>query len=424
MPGAGPTVAIVRRVRVYVEPAGSFAVDHTGSLHDFADVPIAEGMPQLTLTQETHNPLHARQDVRDYQEEVIGKKSWTLQFTTAFAPTGVAAGDGVTATAGSIQTMLKAVMGGEFKGTGSTVATGGWSTAGGGSLANAAGFAAGGIAGWADTNGVVHFRPVKSRTGATGGSITLKVRFPGTPASGDVIYSGSTYYWTQDPDTSLQFVVEGYEQQDRWVLLGGQGTVTPQLALDGTIQTLQWQFSGVDWLEGDEAAGAASIHGTALGSATYSNYNPITGQSGQCLVQTNGTIALTGADVPISAIAFQPGMTYQAIPSPSGVQGVLRHRLTRASGTPPVSGSFTTYFTGYTNWDARDTKADKLVFYVAGRSAGGVAIVDAPTVQFTNVQPVDSNNIQSETVEFKGRLDGDTSGTGDMAKSPQRYHFG
>src|SRR5690606_21490997 len=136
MPGAGPTVAIVRRVRVYVEPAGSFAVDHTGSLHDFAGVPIAEGTPQLTLTQETHNPLHARQNVRDYQEEVIGKKSWTLQFTTAFAPTGVAAGDGVTATAGSSQTMPKAVRGGELKGTGATVATGGVSTGGGGAAAD------------------------------------------------------------------------------------------------------------------------------------------------------------------------------------------------------------------------------------------------------------------------------------------------
>ncbi len=423
--GAGPTVSIVRRLRVYTEPAGSFAVDHTGTLGDFADVPLAEGMPQLTLTQETKNPLQALQNLLDYQEEVLGKKSWTLQFTTPFAPTGVAAGDGTAASVGSIQTMLKAVMGGEHKGTGSTVATGGWSTAGGGDLATVAGFAANGFAGWADTSGVVHFRPIKSKTGATGGSLVLKVRFPGTPASGDVIYSGATYYWTQDPDTSLQFVVEGYEQQDRWVLLGGQGTVTPQLALDGSVQTLQWNITGCDWLEADEAAGSASIHGTALGSATYTNFNPITGQAGRCLVQTVGTQALTGATVDISAIAFSPGMTYQAIPSPSGKQGVLRYRLVRASGTPPVSGSFTTYFTSYADMDARDTKADKLVFYQNGVSAGSVAAIECGTVQFTNVQPVDSSGIQSETVEFKARLDTGTSGTSsDLAKSPQRFFFG
>lgn len=425
MPSAGPTVSIVRRLRVYTEPAGSFATDHTGTINDFADVPLAEGMPQLTLTQETHNPMQALQDVRNYQEEVLGKKSWTLQFTTPLAPTGVAASNGVTATAGSIQTMLKALMGGEFLGTGTTVKTGGWSTAGGGNLTTAAGFAAGGIAGWADTNGVVHFRPVKSKTGATGGSITLKVRFPGTPAAGNTIYSGSSYYWTQDPDTSLQFIVEGYELQDRWVLLGGQGTVTPQLGLDGSIQTLQWNISGVKWLEADEAAGSASIHGTALGTATYSNFSPITGQAGRCLVQTNGTLAYTGATVDISAIAFASGFTYQDVPSPSGVEGVLRKRMVRASGTPPVSGSFTTYFTGYTNWDARDTKLDKLVFYQNGVSAGGGVVLEASTVQFTNVQPADANGIQSETVEFKGRLDGDTSGTSsDLSKSPQKYHFG
>src|SRR5690606_7000279 len=128
----------------YEEPANAFAVDHTGTLVDFADVPLAEGSHQLTLTQETHNPLHALQNVLDYQEEVLGKKSWTLNFTTPFAPTGTAAGDGDTAVAGAIQAMLKAVMGGEFRGTGSTAAAA-WSTAGAGTVADASGFRAGGI---------------------------------------------------------------------------------------------------------------------------------------------------------------------------------------------------------------------------------------------------------------------------------------
>lgn len=421
MPAAGPTVSIVQRIRVYTEPAGSFAVDHTGTLGDFSDVPVAEGTAQLTLTQETHNPLQVRQNMLDYQEEVIGKKRWTLNFSTAFAPTGVAAGNATAATVGSIQTMLKAVMGGEFKGTGSTAATGGWSTAGGGNVASGGGFRAGGVAGWKDANGVLHLRPVKQVSTNT---LTLKVRFPSAPASGDTIYSGATYFWTQDPDTTLQFIVEGYEQQDRWVLLGGQGTVTPQLGLDGSVQQLQFSFTGVDWLEGDEAAGAASIHGTSIGAATYGRFDPITGHVGRLLVATNGTQALTGATVDVSEVSFAPGGSYVEVPSPSGVQGVARWRLTRASGSPMVSGTFSTYFTNYDRWDARDTKADKLVFYQNGATEGKAVAIEAPTVQFTDVQRNDQSGIAGEQVSFKGRLDGDTAGTSsDQSKSPHRYHF-
>lgn len=421
--GTGPGPFRVHRLRVYVEPAGeaNFGVDHTGTLGDFDDVPLAEGSHQLTLTQETHNPLHALQNVLDYQREVLGKKTWTLNFTTPFAATGVAAGDETTATAGTIQTLIKAVMGGEFLGTGSTAAAA-W-TAGGGTVAMATGFREGGVMKAADTSGVVHMRPIKQVTGATGGSIALKVKLPFAPASGAVIYSGATYYWTQDPDTSLQFIVEGEEQQNRWVCMGGQGTVTPQLALDGTIQTLQWAITGTRWLEGDEAAG--SIAGVALGNATYTNYSPITGHAGRLITQTNGTTAYTGASIDVNTLTFTPGATWTPITSPSGVEGVRRWRLTRASGTPMVAGTFGLPYVDYAQHDLRDTRANRLVFYQNGATAADSVAIEAPTVQYTDVQLPDQNGIAGAMVSFKGRLDGDTTeGTAsDLGKSPHRYHF-
>lgn len=421
--GTGPGPFRVHRLRMYVEPAASFAVDHTGTLGDFVDVPLAEGSHQFSPLQATQNPLHALQNVLAYQEEVLGKKSWTLNFTTPLAATGVAAGNTTAATVGAIQTMLKALMGGEFKGTGTTAAAA-W-TAGGGTVAAAGGFREGGAIKWTDANGITHMRPIKQVTGATGGTIALKVKLPSAPASGATIYSAATYYWTQDPNTSLQFIVEGEEEQNRWVAMGGQGTVTPQLALDGTIQTLQWQITGVDWLEGDEAAGSASISGTALGNATYTNYSPITGQSGRLLVQTSGTTTYTGATVDVSALTFTPGATMTPIASPSGVQGVKRWRLTRASGTPIVAGTFATYFADLAPFDARDTKADKLVFYQNGVTAADSYALEAPTVQYTDVQLPDQSGIAGVTVSFKGRLDADTteSTASDMGRSPFRYHF-
>ncbi len=426
MAGAGPTVSLVQRLRVYTEPAGSFATDHTGTLGDFLDVPMVEGSAQLTLTQETQNPQQALQDIRDYQEEVLGKKAWSLTFDVPFAPSGVAVTSGVTATGGYLGRILKAIMRGERLGGGATLAT--WASSATGDVATGSKFQAGGLIQWADTAGTVHAREIESVTSNT---ITLKIGLPGAPATGDTAGGGATYYWTQDPDTSLQFIVEGYELQDRWLCMGGQGTFTMTLPLDGTIPTVQFQITGTSWLEGDEASGASNIHGTTLGNATYSNFEPITGHVGRLLVQTVGTATYSGATVDVSDITVATGLEKTPVTSPSGDQGVLRFRMTRAGGTAPVEGSFSTYFTGYGNWDARDTKADKVLQYQNGTSFGKVTVIGLPTVQFTDVQRVDSDNIAGETVSYKGRLDEDVGSTitadatnYDLSVSPHRIHLG
>jgi hypothetical protein len=397
-------------------------------LGNFLDVPMVEGSAQVTLTQETQNPQQALQDVRDYQEEVIGKKSWSLTFNVPFHPSGVAATSGVTATGGYLGVLLKAIMGGEHKGTGTTIATGGWANSASGDVATGTNLRAGGLFSMADTAGIVHSREIQSVTSAT---INLKVGLPFAPASGASVGTAATYFWTQDPDTSLQFVVESYEQQDRWVCMGGQGTFTQTLSLDGTVPMIQFTITGTNWLEGDEAAGSANIHGTTLGNATYANYEPITGHVGRLLVQTVGTATYSGATVDVNEITMTPGFEKTAVTSPSGSQGILRWRLTRAGGTAPVEGTFGTYFTGYGNWDARDTKADKMIAYSNGVSFGKITVVAAPTVQFVDVQKADADNVAGEVVTYRGRLDEDTntaitaaSTQYDQATSPHRIHLG
>lgn len=425
--GAGPTVALVQRLRVLVEAAGSFAVDGSGTLGNYLDVPLVEGSGQMVLPQEMQNPQHALQDIRDYQKEIIGKKTWSLTFNVPFHPTGLAATAGVVATGGYLGRLFKAIMGGEHLGRGTTIATGGWSDSATGDVATGTNLRPGGLFQWADAAGSVHAREIEAVTSET---ITLKIGLPAVPASGDVIASGATYFWTQDPDTSLQFIVEGYEQQDRWLLMGGQGAYTMTLPLDGTVPTLQFTITGTTWLEGDEAAGAANIHGTTLGNATYVNYEPITGHVGRLLVQTTGVATLSGATVDVSELTFTTGFEKTAITSPSGDQGISRWRLTRAGGTAPVEGTFQTYFTGYGSWDARDTKANKMIAYQNGVGFGKTTLVTAPTVQFTDVQRADPENIASEVVSWKGRLDEDTTAPTaaatnyDLATSPHRVQLG
>ena len=143
--GAGPTNSLPQRMRVAVEAAGTLGVDKTGTLANFIDVPFAEGTAQLTLTQETHNPQQALQDIRDNQVEVLGKKSWSLVFNIPLYSSGVPATQGQAATGGALGRLLKALMGGEHKGQGTIVATGGWANSATGDVATGAGLLAGGL---------------------------------------------------------------------------------------------------------------------------------------------------------------------------------------------------------------------------------------------------------------------------------------
>ncbi len=411
MPGTGPSVSIVKRLRVYTEPNGSFATDHSGTLGDFQDVPLAESGGQVQLTEETHNPATALQNVLDFQEKVVGKKTWSLTFTTPLAPTGTAAAQGTTAVQGAIGEMLKALMGGEFLGRGTTIAT--WATSAGGSVATASNLRAGGAVSWQDSNGQRHVREIETISGS---NVTLKVGFPGVPSNADPLHAAATYYFTQDPDTSLQFLFEGQESTQRYVLMGGQGTVTPNLPLDGTIPTLQWNINGVDWTTLDSAD---------IADATHTNYEPITGHVGRLLVGTVDTATYSGATVDAAGISFQPGMAFKAIPSPSGVNGVLRWHITRSSDQPPISGSFATYYEDNSYRTHLTNKTNLYVAYQNGVTAGEMTMLSAGTVQVLNVSDPDQAGIAGHSVEFAGRLDAGTTETTatDLGRSPFRIHL-
>lgn len=419
MPNAGPTVQNVALIQAFKEPSGSFAVDASASLASFVAIPFQEGSATMTLTEETHNPQHSLQRMWDYQVEVRGKKTWTLQFTMPLHSTGVPAGDGDTVAASPLGYLLDIVMGGSTPETGS-VAAAGW-TAGGGAVrtSDGAGFVKGGAIGWVNTSGVFEARPLANVSGDT---LTPKIAFSAAPQENDVIYGAATYYLGEDPDDSVQFAVRGLESQDEWLLMGGQlQSLTINLPVDGTIPTVQFTFQGVDWLNGADTASPASF--TDLTPVTYSNFEPFTGQAGRFMVQEVGTPTYAGSTVHVSAVTFEPQITYTAIPSPSGVNGILRWRAVRAAGTPPVQGSFTTFFESDSWWDAKASKAPYLVLYQVGVKPGATVLLEASTVQITDVQRVGENDIASVTVTWKGRRDGGVSTAAtDLHYSPLRIH--
>ena len=417
MPNAGPTNEAVGLLMAYEET--SFGADMTGSLGSFTSIPFQEGTATFSATRETHDPMHAVQDVRDYREEVLGRKRSSLQFTMPLAPTGTAAGQGTTAVQSALGLLLELVMGTEVLTKGSTAAT--WSTGAVGTIATSNTILRGSAMGWVDTDSVLHARGVKLNSGVT---ITPKIAFPAAPSTSDVLYGAATYAIARDPDKSFNFVVRGLESQDDWVLVGMQlDSMTLNVPLDGSIPTVQFGFKGASWLYGSDAAGSASL--TDITPVTYSNTSPITGHAGRFLIQTTSTQQLTGAEVPINAVSFEPQLAFLEVTSPSGTEGTYRWRLGRNNG-PMIQGSFGTFFEDLTWHTGRDNKTDYQIAYQIGTTAGETILIEVPTCQITMADRGDANGIAGVTVQFKGRLDAvvsnQVSGT-DYHSSPFKIHF-
>lgn len=413
----------VQRLRVWSE--STFATDGTGTLANYTDVPAVEGSMTVQVMTDSIDPGQLQQYIHDYREEVLGKKSATLSFTMNLAPTGTAAVTATSAVTGALGTILKAVLGGETKAAGSTSSTGSTATVINVQSGHGSRFTAGGALGWTNASGVFEMREIES---IATDAITLKHALSGSPANTDPIYNVASYFFTSDPTESLQFIAEGAESDDRWLLLGCQCTGM-QMAIDVTgaqLPRITFTFAAANWL--DSASTAGSLTGT-IGAATYSNFTPISGHAGELRVFTVAASTLvTSSKVHASAIAFNPKVSFVPVTSPSGTNTIQRWR--RARQVPPVEGSWTEIYEGLTRFTARTSKTDYAVFYQIGTTAGSAVLISVPCVQVVNPQRApDASQLAGQTVPWKARKDADVfisaaPATTDQGRSPFRIHLG
>ncbi len=426
--GSGPTVQGIQKISVATEAAGAFATEivwPSGGADTFIDCPIVEGSASWTTDVQMLDPGNLVQYHHDYREEVVGKKSATLTFTMNLASTGTAATAAQSALQGALGKILKVVMGGEATlATGSQSSTGATATAV--SVDQSTGkWTSGMAAGWVNGSSVLEIRELQTVAAKV---LTPKLAYSGAATVNDEFHNCATYFLAADPNTSLQFVVQGMEQEDRWLISGCQGSLTLNLPLDGSIPTVTFAFQCATWVQVADAGGTAmvALDGTDLTVATYTNVDPITAVAGDFRVPILGTESLTAAtQVHVSALAIEPQHNFVPITSPSGTNGILRFRLSRNNG-PSVQGSWTTFYESDGRWDARAAKTDYALFYQFGQSAGSSVLISCPTIQVVDVQRVDDNGIAGETVTWKARADGDitASGTADQQRSPLRIHLG
>lgn len=419
-------VQAVQRIRFQVvaaTPTAAVGADSSASIASFIDLPFREGTAQMVLTRDELDPMQAVQNIYEGRERVLGKRSATLSVTVNLSPTGTAAVTGTTAITSPIGRLLKAVMGGENLAAGSTSATSTAIVLKCATASHCNRWAAGCVVGW--SNGTfVEWRGVESVSTST--SVTLKHAFSGTPAAGNIFYNAATYYMTADPDTTVDFLVEGLDSDDRFLLTGGQAVSGIGITFDLTgaaIPSVTFNFTFANWYASNETG--SSITGT-LGTATYSATSPIVGEAGEFRSWTVGASTyVTTSRLHVSAVTWEPHLSYVPVTSPSGRNTIWRWKAARNSDSP-VAGSFTIPYEDTTWFANRNSLADKNAMQVAGTAGGYAVILDAPTIQILNPQrAADASGIAAQTLMWKGRRDTDVgSSTSELAKSPFRIHLG
>jgi len=409
-------VHALSRLRVDVEAAGSYLADGTGTLGNYEDVPC-QGVASVTLTKDENDPAIVQQFLDQRSEKVVGRRSWSLSFTCNLTSTGTAAGSTVAAISDVLGTLLKAIMGAENTSTGTTINDAG-AAATDYDLTATTGWVSG-MVGGTTISGAVQWRPVKTLAGS---NIIHSLATTAAPANGAVVYGSACYSLTEDPDTSLQFIVQGAEGNDGWVLLGGQGGFTLNIPRSG-IPTITFQLSGPYWMHGSECAGSANLDAYTLAAATYPSQGYALAEAGNFFQWTNGTATYTastvtteGSQVHVADETWTVNIPYVDIPSPSGLlgSGVIRKRRMKAT----VGVSFKCPYQALATWfTARDSALDKGFARQIGTAAGSTLMLHAPTCQVVDVQRVDTDGMAYQQITAEARNDSETTASGALQRS-------
>lgn len=405
----------IQRLRVWTE--STFATDGTGTLANYTDVPFIEGSLSGTLDRDMLYPETAQQRIDGRANHVLGRKAATLSFSMNLASTGVAGSDGVTQVQSALGEILAAVFGVEELSTGEQVQASPTptTTAFGVADASVSNITDGSIVGLLTGAGSSLEARMVTESGDT---LTSRIAFSAAPSATDDVYAFATYSLASNPSTTLQFIVEGAEQDDRWLVLGVQ---LESMTLDFPLNQLPrvtFSFKAADWMHGDDTASV--LTGSAIGTASYTYTSPMR-VDGELLIQDHGTTTRPDPTC-ASAVSVTINLSYADVPCPSGTNGISRWRRIRNGAAANVS--VTTLYESEAWFDKRDALTAQQMLFQLGTSPGSCFVFDAPNMQILNVQRAPSGDLAGQTIDFETRPDAHGGATADQALSAFRFAFG
>lgn len=398
------------------ETAGNYATDYIGVFPaSFLAVPYKEGTLQRTLPQAMLDPMTGKIFADCHSVKQLGtKKGGNLSFTQALHSHGIDL-NGTnalpTVTNWPAWILNRTIMGGaqasSVPGT-NTVVVSATTTAITVTSGHGVRFFAGGAIGCL-VNGRIEAREVKS---VSGDVVTLKQALSAAPATSSIVRGAVTFFLTEDPQESLQFIQEGLEQDDRFQYRGLQGSMSFNLPM-GELAEISYALTGATW-------GKLTAAAPQPIACTYPRFEPVACISAELTVPVVGTT--TRVAVGQSAMTFEPQIAYAPVTSGMGVETI--GRMKRQQARPVCKGSFTIPYEDNTWLAARDSRQSRAFNQQLGSTPGGTVLLTMPTVQVVDVQRTASGEgIAGQTVAVEARHDEDTVSNTELTRSAFRIHY-
>lgn len=405
----------IGRLRISIEPNGSYAVDRTGTIGNFFDLRWFEAAPNQTQAMAA-NPIVV-QRYWERTKDQLGFERPVFELRSPFTGYGSAINAAASVTKTKQMTVLEAILGGYSNpGAGSLVASGASSTGCVVTAAQGSRFTPGGII-WVEVSGA--YEPTKVKTVSTD-TLTFAWALSGTPSVGAVILN-SLHAFPEEPSvaqTYLQALWEAAINREHIFLLRGLQATGFALSMSlGEQATWTASLAGAAFDHDDDIATPQG--GSAISAATYDGGEPTVITKGGLLF---GPMAsTTRTHICYTSLGFSPNISHAPIPCASGTNGI--REMWRLRGEAPVL-TFTCPIEG-TNaktWRAaRDAGTAYHALAYAGGAAGDFRAVECGTLQITDVVEADGGNgLRGVTVTCKALEDSNST---DQTTSFRRAPF-
>jgi len=421
------TIETKRVYRVRTVEESSFAVDQSGTMSAFEPIDFTAATVSLDLPRVSANVMQAKMD--SASQRVSGLKRATLTLTVNLAGQTARAGDGTTHTQTELGKMFRCWLGARRLGQGDLFAAG--SDTGELNVDTAARWETGCGIGLINDDGRFVARAASA---AAAGEVDIwNTLIAGdVPSDGDVAYAAASYFLGASAsdatdNTTLQAACEGLATNDRWLLLGGKVTdVTFSLGRGAIAQaTITIQFA--NWIYGADATTDLTADTSPLTyDAATNNGLPLSViDSDLVAVNENGASGDGPLTLHADTFSIKCSPQWVMVNSTSGPSGCGAIGWARNQAQDVVSGSLTVpYDTTYwfTQRDTTDSDGWVWLHFQIGSLAGEGCMLIVARVQITNVQPVETNGLSYQRVDFVGGVPILADAT-DIADSPFAIHL-
>lgn len=312
------------------------------------------------------------------QDHVIGAKSGTLSFTLDLKASGTPAGSATAAIDSEAGPLLKAALGSQTLGTGTTVAA----ASGNGSVGTPMKVAsAAGLSKYMAVEVNNEIRIIKSISGT---DIVLNKALTSVPNNGDIVYASAMYKKASDGHQTFAFV--GKRNGIEYTFLGCKVNVKIQNVQARGIASLVFDVQVSHWTETTKA----SLPTTVLSGITAVKPPVVKG----------GMLTIDGTEEVTASLDFDPAIRKEYIDSIAGTNGRAGMEAVESN---PV-GNFHPYYsaTRFTTFLAGT--AVELAAAVGTRSNGFALMV--PRAQYMVPTYENRNDMVGENIAFAARNNG------------------